>query len=131
MPAKPTELSRPKAFIVITDSTSKPGAERHEFRSVDEAFTEYERLRHNLRHQNRDRYKSSPDMVHFFDATLYDTSDPAESKMLTRCIRIVTPNGEWTDAVAHLWLTEGVPRWITTRGDYTDPNQPVVNYHFG
>lgn len=130
--SQPLDSGKPRigALIMITDSGPLPEAKTFEFSSVSEALDHFGRLQHECRYSNRDQYRAEPDGVHFHNILVLDTEDPDNPKKMVRSARVVTPNGEWTDTVAHLWVTEGEPHWITTRGDYTDESQPVVNYQY-
>lgn len=125
-PAKPRRIG---ALIIVTESGSRE-ATTLEFRSVSEALGHFEHLQNVRRYQNRDMYRAEPDGVHFHNILVLDTQDPDSPAQITRSVRVVTPSGLWTDTVAHLWVTEGDPHWITTYGDYSDDSQPVVNYDF-
>lgn len=102
----------------------------YKYRSVSEALGNFERVQYEHRYSNRDRYRGEPDGVHFYNILVLSTIDPQSPDPLVRSARVVTPNGEWTDTVAHLWVTDGDPQWITTRGDYSDESMPVINYQF-
>lgn len=120
---------KPGALIMVTTS-GDPEAKTYEFRSVSEALGHFERVQHERRYQNRDRWVLEPDGVHFHNILVLDTEDPESPADVVRSIRVVTPDGQWTDKVAHMWVTDGEPHWITTRGDYSDQSLPVVNYQF-
>lgn len=118
------------ACIIITTSDPRPESLTYKFTSVSEALGNFERVQYEYRYLNRDRWQAEPDGVHFHNILVLSTIDPQSPDPLVRSARVVTPNGEWTDTVAHLWVTEGDPQWITTRGDYADGSQPVINYQY-
>lgn len=126
-PAKTRHIG---ALIMVTDSGALPEPRTYEFRSVSDALGNFERIQYERRYLNREHWRAEPDGVHFHNILVLDTEDPSAPKSLVRSTRVVTPDGEWTDKVAHLWVTNGVPQWITTRGDYTDESQPVISYQY-
>lgn len=128
--ARPSVKPKDGALIIVTDSGPLPEPKTYEFRSVSEALGEFERIQHGARYGNRDAWLREPDGVHFHNILVLDTEDSGSPMPVVRSARVVTPDGEWTDKVAHLWVTGGEPHWITTRGDYADDSQPVVNYRF-
>lgn len=127
VPAKPRRIG---ALIMVTDSGPLPEAKTYEFSSVSEALGSFERIQYEARYSNRDQWRAEPDGVHFHNILVLDTEDPDSPAQITRSVRVVTPNGQWTDTVAHMWVTNGEPHWITTHGDYSDDSQPVINYEF-
>lgn len=118
------------ALIIVTDSGPATESTTYEYSSVSEALGHFERIQHQRRYLNRDQWVNEPDGVHFHNILVLGTEDPGNPEKVVRSTRVVTPDGEWTDKVAHLWVTGGEPHWITTRGDYKDESQPVVNYRF-
>lgn len=128
--ARPSGKPKNGALIIVTDSGPLPESKTYEFSSVSEALGNFERIQYEARYGNRDAWRLEPDGVHFHNILVLDTEDPDSPTKVTRSVRVVTPDGEWTDKVAHLWVTDGEPHWITTRGDYSDDSQPVINYQF-
>lgn len=120
----------PLALIIVTDSGIGTESTTYEFSSVSEALGNFERVQYERRYANRDAWRSEPFGVHFHSIVVLDTAEPDSPAEIVRSMRMCAPDGEWTDKVAHLWVTNGEPKWITTRGDYTDKSQPVINYQF-
>lgn len=130
--SRPLDSAAPHtgALLIVTDSGPLPEPKTYEFPSVSDALGNFERVQYEARYGNRSAWRAEPDGVHFHNILVLDTEDPAAPKPVVRSARVVTPDGEWTDKVAHLWVTDGVPKWITTRGDYADEAQPVISYEF-